>query len=416
MLSGWLHTTAHHLAIKTIRTDARRQQREKEAATMNESTHVPAAASWQEIAPHLDTLIGKLAESERDAILLRYFEKKSATEMAACLGISADAAQKRVNRAVEKLRNLFSKHGINIGAGGLGILISTHAVQAAPAGLALTISSVALAGTAATTSTLITATKTMAMTTLQKTLVTTTVAVLAGVGLYEAKQAHDARTEVQTLRQQQAPLVARVQELEDNFVDATNRLANLLAENASLKSNSERNELLKLRGEVTRLRSLEKDINALQKAASQSVSGLAEWRPNEVRNVGRATPLDAMQTFLWSEITTNLSVLSQCFVGDETDPVTPESLTQFASDPMMRLGGDLDTIRVLSQRFISPTEVLLDVQAKFDERSGVMRGNGVTIELTLHNVNGEWKFVVFNVRDTNGNIIAVSPGIKPEAP
>ncbi|HPY31274.1 MAG TPA: hypothetical protein PK236_11390 [Verrucomicrobiota bacterium] len=79
-----------------------------------------------------------------------------------------------------------------------------------------------------------------------------------------------------------------------------------------------------------------------------------------------------MQTFLWSEITTNLSVLSQCFVGDEIDPVTPESLTQFASDPMMRLGGDLDTIRVLSQRFISPTEVLLDVQAKFDERSGVM--------------------------------------------
>jgi RNA polymerase sigma factor (sigma-70 family) len=267
VLSGWLHTTAHHLAIKTIRTDARRQQREKEVATMNESTHAPAAASWQEIAPHLDALIGKLAESERDAILLRYFEKKSAVEMAASLGISADAAQKRVNRAVEKLRNLFSKHGINIGAGGLGILISTHAVQTAPAGLALTISSVALAGTAATTSTLITATKTMAMTTLQKTLVTTTVAVLAGVGLYEAKQVHNARAEVQTLRQQQALLEEQVQRLENDFAAATNRLSNLLAENTSLKSNPERNELLKLRGEVTRLRSLEKDINALQKSS-----------------------------------------------------------------------------------------------------------------------------------------------------
>lgn len=252
VLSGWLHTTAHHLAIKTIRTDARRQQREKEAVTMNESAHAPTAVSWQEIAPHLDALIGELAESERDAILLRYFEKKSAAEMAATLGISADAAQKRVNRAVEKLRSLFSKHGINIGSGGLGILISTHAVQAAPAGLALTISSVALAGTAATTSTLIAATKTMARTTLQKTLVTTTVAVLAGVGLYEAKQALDARTEVLTLRQQQALLEEQVQSLQKDNGSLTNRISQLGAE--SMEQNDNSLELLRLRGAITRLR------------------------------------------------------------------------------------------------------------------------------------------------------------------
>lgn len=136
VLSGWLHTTAHHLAIKTIRTDARRQQREQEAVTMNEATQPPSTTSWEEIAPHLDALLGQLSDSERDAILLRYFEKKSAAEMAECLHISAEAAQKRVSRAVEKLRELFSKYGINIGSGGLGLLISTHAVQAAPAGLA----------------------------------------------------------------------------------------------------------------------------------------------------------------------------------------------------------------------------------------------------------------------------------------
>lgn len=254
------------------------------------------------------------------------------------------------------------------------------------------------------------------MTTLQKTLVTATVAVLAGAGLYEARQAAHLRDQVQTLQQQRTPLDEQIRRLQNDFADATNRLANLLGENAQLKSNPRELELLKLRGEVTRLRPLEKDIHALQKAASQSVFGLAEWRPNEVRNVGRATPLDAMQTFLWSEITTNLSVLSQCFVGDETDPVTPESITQFASDPMMNLGGDLDAVRVLSQRFISPTEVLLDVQAKFAEGSGVTDGSGVTIELTLHNVNGEWKFVVFNVRDANGKVMAVSLGTKPKAP
>lgn len=278
ILSGWLHTTAHHLAIKTIRTDARRQQREKEAVTMNEFTHAPAAASWQEIAPHLDALIGKLAESERDAILLRYFEKKSATEMAERLHISAEAAQKRVNRAVEKLRDLFSKHGINIGSGGLGILISAHAVQTAPAGLALTISSVALAGTAATTSTLITATKTLAMTTLQKTLVTTTVAVLAGVGLYEAKQAHDARTEVQTLRQQQALLEEQVQNLQKDNGSLTSRVSQLGAE--SVEQNGNSLELLRLRGAVTRLRNENAELAEQQKELEEFRSRILDVLSN----------------------------------------------------------------------------------------------------------------------------------------
>jgi hypothetical protein len=50
-------------------------------------------------------------------------------------------------------------------------------------------------------------------------------------------------------------------------------------------------------------------------------------------------------------------------------------------------------------------------------RGAVLWGwNGVTIELTLHNVNGEWKFVVFNVRDANGKVMAVSLGTKPKAP
>ena len=91
VLSGWLHTTARHLAAKSVRTAVRRQSREQEAVVMNQlSDNEPL---WDNLAPHLDAALGELNDAERDAILLRYFEKKSASEIAALIGISASAAQ-----------------------------------------------------------------------------------------------------------------------------------------------------------------------------------------------------------------------------------------------------------------------------------------------------------------------------------
>ncbi|MCI0541452.1 MAG: hypothetical protein L0Z50_40145 [Verrucomicrobiales bacterium] len=80
---------------------------------------------------------------DRDALLLRYFERKSARAMAQTLGISDEAAQKRVNRAVERLREFFAKRGLTVGASGLVVVIAANAVQAAPVSLAVTISTAA---------------------------------------------------------------------------------------------------------------------------------------------------------------------------------------------------------------------------------------------------------------------------------
>jgi hypothetical protein len=138
--------------------------------------------------------------------------------------------------------------------------------------LAVTVSAAALAGTAVTTSTRIAATtKTIAMTTLQKTLVTATVAVLAGAGIYEARQAAQLRDQVQTLQQQQAPLVEQMDKLQNRFADATNRLSDLLAENTKLKSGENQKELLALRGKVTLLSNqAAKAAKAAAKKASNS--------------------------------------------------------------------------------------------------------------------------------------------------
>ena len=279
VLSGWLHRTAQNLAANVVRANVRRQAREQEAATMNQlladsGTGVPPV--WSDIAPHLDAALGELNDAERDAVLLRYFEKKSAAEMAQILGTSDDAAQKRVSRAVEKLREFFSKRKITVGAGSLGILISANAVQSAPIGLAAAISAATFAGTAVSTSTAIATTKIIAMTTLQKTFVAVTVAALAGTGIYQAKQAYDARAEVQSLQQQQAPLAEQIQQLQSALNDATNQLAGLVAENAQLKSNSNEMKLMKLRGEVTLLRRDSQELAQLKSNAAKNGTELAD--------------------------------------------------------------------------------------------------------------------------------------------
>src|ERR1022692_1224022 len=102
--SGWLHRTAQNLAANVVRADVRRRVREQEAFAMNELLSATPAAAWEHLAPQLDAALGELAEPDRDALLLRYFERKSAQEMAQILGISDEAAQKRVTRAVERLR------------------------------------------------------------------------------------------------------------------------------------------------------------------------------------------------------------------------------------------------------------------------------------------------------------------------
>lgn len=278
VLSGWLHRTAQNLAANAVRTEVRRRARETEAVAMNDIFSTEPDASWEHVAPHLDAALGELGEADRDALLLRYFERKSAGEMARTLGISDEAAQKRVNRAVEKLRAIFAKRKITFGAGGLAVVISANAVQAAPAGLAATISAAAaLAGTAVHTTTLIAATKTIAMTTLQKTVITAALVAAAGAGIFEARQAAQLRAQNQTLQQAQAPLAEQNQQLQRERDAATNRLAGLLAENSRLKSNPNQNELLKLRGENTVLR------NEAAKSDDPFVKQVLQWKANETK-------------------------------------------------------------------------------------------------------------------------------------
>src|SRR5437667_602431 len=187
ILTAWLYQVTRRTAIDVVRREARRQLREQIATEMNAMN--ATADDWTHIEPLLDEAMHALDETDRSAVLLRYFENKSLREVGRTFGTSEDAAQKRVSRAVERLREFLVKRGVTVGASGLAVVISANAVQAAPAGLALTISTAAALSSAAIhNATTIEVTKAIAMTTLQKTLIIATIAVGVGTAIYEARR------------------------------------------------------------------------------------------------------------------------------------------------------------------------------------------------------------------------------------
>lgn len=142
-LSAWLHRTTRNVAAKLVRTEERRRAREHQFVMNPDSleTNGGGEPAWDDLAPHLDAAIAELPDPDRDALLLRYFERRTSREIGNCLGIGEEAAQKRVTRAMERLRGELEARGIPVSVASLSGSVATHAVQAAPAGLAAAIQS-----------------------------------------------------------------------------------------------------------------------------------------------------------------------------------------------------------------------------------------------------------------------------------
>jgi RNA polymerase sigma factor (sigma-70 family) len=190
VLAGWLFKTTRFAAARAVRTEQRRQRREQEAAQM-EPLASTSEASWHEIAPFLDEAMAQLNETDRHALLLRYFEQRDLRQVGTALGSSEEAAKKRVARAVEKLRTLFVRRGVVLSAAGLAASLTTNSVQAAPAPLFHAIAAVVAApGSATTTLILVQETmKAMLYAKLQTTaLIAGACLVAAGAGTLLAQQ------------------------------------------------------------------------------------------------------------------------------------------------------------------------------------------------------------------------------------
>lgn len=154
ILTSWLYRTACFVSGSALKRERRRQYREQEAYMQSE-LDAQAGAAWNQLSPLLDDAMLRLGQTDRDALVLRYFEGRSLHEVGSILGAGEEAAKKRVTRALEKLRKIFTKRGVTLSVAAIAGAVAANSVQAAPVGLAKTISVVAMTkGVAAATSTL----------------------------------------------------------------------------------------------------------------------------------------------------------------------------------------------------------------------------------------------------------------------
>ncbi|MEN9676619.1 MAG: hypothetical protein RIS76_2515 [Verrucomicrobiota bacterium] len=131
-LAGWCFVTTRNVSLTHQRSLTRRQHRELLAAMTPPPDSV---IDWNGISPLLDEAITELPETDREAVLWRYFQQQTHSEIGNHLGVSANAARMRVDRALDRLRVILERRGITSTSTALGIALGHQVLAEPPVGL-----------------------------------------------------------------------------------------------------------------------------------------------------------------------------------------------------------------------------------------------------------------------------------------
>ena len=136
VLAGWLHRATGYCAANALRLGAIRKRHERKAASMTKRELEPeqsAGLEHSELSATLDRAVARLSPPDRAAVVMRFFEGRSAEEVAAALQVSPDAARKRVDRAVEKLGAILSRLGVTTATPALTTFLASRCIVPLPA-------------------------------------------------------------------------------------------------------------------------------------------------------------------------------------------------------------------------------------------------------------------------------------------
>lgn len=317
VLGGWLYRHTGFTASKIVRSEQRRRVREQEAVNMNAlHNQSDTDAAWRQVAPVLDEAMQRLGARDRDAIVLRYFERRDLRAVGMALGTNEDAAQKRVSRALEKLRAFLTRRGITFSAAMLATTLASQAVTAAPAGLAVSVTGAALAGAAAGGGITVTLLKLMSMTKIKFAVAATLVVVALPTPLLIQQQA------LAKARAEQSELLVRERGLAAETESAA------LTTNGDIAAQRDRDDLERLRREAAALRARISELATQAKRAAAPNPALKAGgtpigetiRLSELRDAGQATPAALLQTQMWALLHGDTNRISQLMAFDpETD-------------------------------------------------------------------------------------------------
>ena len=112
-VSGWLFTITRQEVLDLKRSEGRRRVRETVAAEDPALARAESPAAFQkEPNPAVQAAFNLLKEADQQALFLRFHDELDLRQMGAAMGTSQRTAQKRLYRAMDKLRTLLAKRGI----------------------------------------------------------------------------------------------------------------------------------------------------------------------------------------------------------------------------------------------------------------------------------------------------------------
>ncbi|MGO8674822.1 MAG: RNA polymerase sigma factor [Limisphaerales bacterium] len=110
-LGGWLHKVATRRAVDVIRQNASRRRREESYA----SAAMSGSSTWSEVEPAVDEALEALPETLREVLLLHFLQGRTTVQIAAAQGISQSTVSRRMNEALEMLRQILRDRGVQAG-------------------------------------------------------------------------------------------------------------------------------------------------------------------------------------------------------------------------------------------------------------------------------------------------------------
>jgi RNA polymerase sigma factor (sigma-70 family) len=150
VLGSWLLVVTRHCAQNAMKMQVRRRLHERRAAAeraeMKRADQSRLTGSDEQIGNALHDAIAHLREADRAGVVLHYFQHRTHIEVAQTLGLTPAAARKRVERALEKMRQFLAGRGVVTTSAALiaSIQAETSSAAAVPAGLASSTVNVAL--------------------------------------------------------------------------------------------------------------------------------------------------------------------------------------------------------------------------------------------------------------------------------
>jgi RNA polymerase sigma factor (sigma-70 family) len=205
ILPAWLLTATWYACKNAMRREHRRRIHESGAALIRHEMSEAAATAHatpsdrEELGHLLDKALHSLREIDRAAVVMHFLEGQTFEQVAQALKTTPEAARKRTERAIEKLRTRFGGRGLELAtpAAVTPLLLSATSIKAPPALLAKVASTATTtgAGGAVVASIAAEALRAMAMAQLKAAaVVALVIAMIVGGGAMATVAATRART------------------------------------------------------------------------------------------------------------------------------------------------------------------------------------------------------------------------------